>query len=81
MVRGAPLEVAVEFDAIGRVKVNALHLAAQAFAPCQRLRLGGGNVFAQFVIDDRFFDGVKNVRKLFEVACFQGIDVATAMPT
>ena len=29
---GAPLKVAVELDAIGRVKVNALHFAAQAFA-------------------------------------------------
>ena len=30
--RGAPLKIAVEFDAIGRVKINALHLAAQALA-------------------------------------------------
>ena len=29
---GGPLEVAVEFDAVGRVEVDALHLAAQALA-------------------------------------------------
>ena len=46
MVRGAPLKVAVELDAVGRVKVNALHFAAQAFVPRQRLQLGGGDVFA-----------------------------------
>ena len=33
---GRPLEIGVEFDAIGRVKINALHLAAQAFALGQR---------------------------------------------
>ena len=27
----APLEVAVEFDAVGRIEVDALHLAAKAF--------------------------------------------------
>ena len=29
---GGPLEVAVELDAVGRVEVDALHLAAQALA-------------------------------------------------
>ena len=29
---GGPLEIAVEFDAVGRVEVDALHLAAQALA-------------------------------------------------
>src|SRR6266566_2124419 len=29
---GTPLKVAVEFDAIRRIKVDALHLAAQALA-------------------------------------------------
>jgi len=29
---GGPLEIAVEFDAIRRVKIDALHLAAQPFA-------------------------------------------------
>src|SRR6516225_3076980 len=30
--RGGPLEVAVELDAVGRVEVDALHLAAQPLA-------------------------------------------------
>ena len=30
--RVGPLEVGVELDAVGRVEVDALHLAAQAFA-------------------------------------------------
>jgi hypothetical protein len=30
--RRAPLEVAVEFDAVGRIEIDALHLAAQPFA-------------------------------------------------
>ena len=29
---GGPLEIAVELDAVGRVHIDALHLAAQAFA-------------------------------------------------
>lgn len=29
---GGPLEIAVEFDAVGRIEVDALHLAAQALA-------------------------------------------------
>jgi len=32
---GGPLEVAVELDAVGRVEVDALHLAAQSLAPGQ----------------------------------------------
>src|SRR5258708_4569108 len=32
---GGPLEVAVELDAVGRVEVDALHLAAQALALSQ----------------------------------------------
>lgn len=32
---GGPLKIGVEFDAIGRVKIDALHLAAQTFTFCQ----------------------------------------------
>ena len=32
---GGPLEVGVEFDAVRWIKIDALHLAAQAFAFCQ----------------------------------------------
>ena len=30
--RGRPLEIAVELDAVGRIDIDALHLAAQALA-------------------------------------------------
>ena len=33
---GGPLEIGVEFDAVGRIEIDALHLAAQAFAFGQR---------------------------------------------
>ena len=32
---GGPLEVGVELDAVGRVDVDALHLATQSFPFCQ----------------------------------------------
>ena len=43
---GGPLEVAVEFDAVGRIEIDALHLAAQAFA------LGEGGHHLQAVAQD-----------------------------
>ncbi len=43
---GAPLEVGVELDAVGRVEVDALHLAAQALA------LGSGGHHLQAVAED-----------------------------
>ena len=43
---GGPLEVGVELDAVGRVEVDALHLAAQSFA------LGQGGHDLEAVAED-----------------------------